>query len=349
MPGYLILPFVEGFVEAAAGPVPRVSTALCLRDILGTIRARLGIVRNRYRVNPGLYCVGEAGADSPVLVTANYKLSFDSLRKELAWVSAFILVVDTRGINVWCAAGKGTFSADEVALQVSRSNLAERVNHRRLILPQLAAPGVATHTLKKKCGFSANFGPIRSADIPAFLEKGQRCDEGMRSVTFSLAERAILTPVEVSLALKPLAWVIFALLFAAGIGPDFFSLSRVSARGVPMALASLSSLLVGAIITPILLPWIPGRQFWLKGLEIGTLAAALFLGLGRHGMEEIGLAAWFIALTSYFAMNFTGATPFTSLSGVKKELPRGLAVQIVLGLAGLGLWLAAPFIGGLLR
>ncbi len=101
------------------------------------------MTRNNYKVTPGLYGLGAAEGDSPVLVTANYKLSFDALRRELAGSNVWILVVDTRGINVWCAAGKGTFSAEEIAYQVARAQLDQIVSHRELLLPQLSANGVA--------------------------------------------------------------------------------------------------------------------------------------------------------------------------------------------------------------
>ena len=114
-----------------------------MSDHVGTIRARLGISRDRYRVAPGLYIVGKPGAESPVLVTANYKLSFDSLRKELGGIDAWILVLDTMGVNVWCAAGKRTFSTEEVIRQVNGVGLDKLVTHRELILPQLGAPGVS--------------------------------------------------------------------------------------------------------------------------------------------------------------------------------------------------------------
>ena len=127
---------MDNFVGTPAGSVPKVHTALTFRDHLGTVRARVGIARNQNKVNPGLYCVGTPSSDSPVLVTANYKLSFDMLRKELSGINAWVLVVDTRGINVWCAAGKKTFNADEIALQVQRAQLTEIVSHRELILPQ---------------------------------------------------------------------------------------------------------------------------------------------------------------------------------------------------------------------
>lgn len=96
--------------------------------------------------------MGAASADSPVLVTANYKLTFDTLRRELAGVDVWVLVLDTRGVNVWCAAGKNLFSHDELALRVQRTGLERVVRHRRLILPQLAATGVSARQVKKKYG-----------------------------------------------------------------------------------------------------------------------------------------------------------------------------------------------------
>ena len=93
-------------------------TALSSQDIWGTVKVRSGFTRNNYKVAPGLYCVGNPGPASPVLVTANYKLSFDTLRSAMDPLDAWILVLDTRGINVWCAAGKGTFSTAEVVRRV---------------------------------------------------------------------------------------------------------------------------------------------------------------------------------------------------------------------------------------
>ncbi len=71
--------------------------------------ARWGVNRGGHRVEPGLYRLGSPGPDSPVFASANYTLSFDALRAALGGVDAYILVLDTKGINVWCAAGKGTF------------------------------------------------------------------------------------------------------------------------------------------------------------------------------------------------------------------------------------------------
>ena len=142
-PGYALLEFVAAFVQTPAGPVPRIKTDLRWRDHAGTLRARLGINRAQYKIAPGLYCAGTPDDQSPVIVTANYKLTFDAVRKELKSVNAWILVLDTRGINVWCAAGKDLFSTAELIERVQRSDLKKVISHKRLILPQLAATGVA--------------------------------------------------------------------------------------------------------------------------------------------------------------------------------------------------------------
>jgi len=185
-PGYTLCHYVDSFVDTAMGPVPKIKTSLGARDIGGNLRARLGISRDRYRVAPGLYCVGNPGPDSSVLVTANYKLSFDALRRELGRVDAWLLVLDTRGVNVWCAAGKKTFSTAEVVRQVKETGLEKIVSHRQLILPQLGAPGVAAHLVKRGCGFQVIWGPVRDADLPEFLAKSNELPPRMRQLTFTL-------------------------------------------------------------------------------------------------------------------------------------------------------------------
>ena len=327
--------------------MPQVKTTLGFRDHLGSARARAGMARNQYKVNPGLYCTGTPSSEAPVLVTANYKLSFDSLRRELAGMDAWILVVDTRGINVWCAAGKGTFSDDEVALQVKRTGLARIVSHRELILPQFAATGVAAYKLKKKCGFSGIFGPLRAKDIRNFMKNSKQADETMRAVTFAFVERLVLVPVEILLIWKMVALVTVISCIVSGIGPDIFALQAAWTRGLTVAGATISAVLAGALITPLLLPWIPGRQLWFKGAIVGVVTGILYIltALGEsESIEKLSIMLWLTGAASYLAMNFTGATPYTSLSGVEKEMRRGLPFQCITALSSLLLWVASPFI-----
>jgi hypothetical protein len=152
--------FVTGSVAGTPGRIPQVSSALAWCDRWGSIKARWGVGRMHYAVDPGLYALGSPDELSPVLVTANYKMSFDCLREALPGRNVWILVLDTEGINVWCAAGKGTFGTEELIRRITASGLKDIVKHRELILPQLGAPGVAAHLVRKQSGFiTGQFSP----------------------------------------------------------------------------------------------------------------------------------------------------------------------------------------------
>jgi hypothetical protein len=346
-PGYTLCRFVDGFVETPSGPVPRLKNDLDWVDSAGTLRARLGISRDQYKVAPGLYCVGNPMEDSPVLVTANYKLSLDCLREDTAGLNAWILVLDTRGVNVWCAAAKKNFSTAEIVRQVKRVQLDKIVRHKVLIVPQLGAPGVAAHLVKKGCGFKVLWGPIASSCIKQYLQNGKKIENDMRRVTFSLAERVVLVPVEISLVFKPSLVIIFALFLLSGICPDIFSPVQALQRGGMGAAAYGMGLLAGAVLVPVFLPWLPFRSFYLKGILVGLAAGVMVpwvwfdnLGMG----EKIALLLISCSMSSYAAMNFTGATPFTSPSGVEKEMRRGIPVQGAAVLAALILWVRGGFL-----
>jgi len=298
-----------------------------MADRLGRWRVRWAIGRSRYRVSPGLYRVGSPEPSSPVLVSANYKLSFDALRSELEGIDAWIVVLDTNGVNVWCAAGKGTFGTDELVRQVEATGLAEVVTHRRLVVPQLGAPGVSAHEVRNRCGFKVVYGPVRASDIPAFLEDGMRATDDMRRVTFKLGERVAMVGVEIVEAVKYIVPIVVIMVLLAG-GESV--LDRVNA-GLLAALPILAGLLAGVVLVPALLPWIPGRAFSLKGAIVGavTVGATLALTPGAHS-AAVSVQLFLVGTTvaSFFAMQFTGATTFTSPSGVEWEMRHALPWQI---------------------
>ena len=346
-PGYRLWYFVKDFTETPNGFVPVINTGLTVRDGIGTFRARLGISRDRYRVAPGLYCLGTPDKNSPVMVTANYKLSFDSLRKELDGVDTWLLVLDTRGVNVWCAAGKKTFSTEEVIRQVHGVGLDKIVSHRELILPQLGAPGVSAHKVKKGCGFKVIWGPVKARDVKTFLNSGCKADISMRQLTFTMGERLVLIPVELSLIVKPSLAILLAIFVISGISPDIFSFSSAWFRGIQGAAAYLTGVLAGAVVVPVILPWLPMRQFYMKGILSGLaggLMLILYLGSAITKLEIITLLLLTTAVSSYAAMNFTGATPFTSPSGVEKEMRQGIPLQIIAVVVAIIAWVATPFV-----
>ena len=310
---------------------------------MGTLRVRVGVARDAYRIVPGLYCVGSPDADSPVLATANYKLSFDALRYSLAGLHLWILVLDTRGINVWCAAGKGLFSSHEVCRVIRKVHLQELVSHRELILPQLAAPGVAAHEVVRDCGFTVLYGPVQSKEIPVYLRAGKQAFSMQRQVSFSLKERAELVPVELFLFLKIALPILGGLWLIAGLVRKGSFLAAARAGILPLLSALILGTVAGGILVPVLLPWIPGRQFFVKGLLAGAGSALVALFLFGFPFTTAGTGSFLagtLAVSAWLAMNFTGATPFTSPSGVEKEMGRGIPVLALLSLMGAFFWVS---------
>lgn len=338
---------VIGEVMTPAGPVPRVSSDISTGDRLGIWKVRWGIGRMNYIVVPGLYALGQPNAGSEVLITSNYRMTFDLLRGSLHSMSVWVLVLDTGGINVWCAAGKGTFGTDELVRRLESSNIGAVVDHRRLILPQLGAPGVAAHEVKERAGFRVFYGPVEMRDIPAYLDNGRRATPAMRRKEFPLAERAAIVPMELVPASKWVVFVTLAVALISGILGRGSFLADAWHYGSHSFLALILGTAAGAVMAPLLLPWLPGRAFALKGAFTGAAAALLIpFFIFATGLE---LSAWTlitIALSSFLTMNFTGSSTYTSLSGVKKEMREAVPFQITAVSVGLILWLAALFTAG---
>ena len=331
-----------GAAEASAG-IFRATSEITASDRLDHLLARWGVDRAGHRVDPGLYSLGVPGEDSPVFVTANYTLSFDALRSALENTDAYILVLDTRGINVWCAAGKGTFGTDELVHRVESTGLDGIVTHRELVLPQLGATGVAAQEVRKRTGFSVKYGPVRAADLIEFMRTGGATGD-MRRVHFGLRDRFVLVPVELIHVLLPCVVAAAVLYFVVG----------------PLAAwSAVVSLLVGAVLFPVLLPWLPTPNFSTKGSVLGVVAALPFAAaaFAGHAADPVwARVGWPLVyllvmpqVVSFLALNFTGSTTFTSRTGVKREIMTYFPSMVWMSGAGTALLVAlsvARAVGG---
>jgi acetyl-CoA decarbonylase/synthase complex subunit gamma len=304
-----------------------------------------------YAIEPGLYALGKPDENSQILVTANYKMSFDKLRQALPDQNVWILVLDTKGINVWCAAGKGTFGTEELVGRIKSNSLDQVVSHRELILPQLSGPGVAFHQVKKLSGFKVIYGPIRAKDLPAFLDAGHQATPEMRFKTFTTWERLVLIPIELIQALKVSLLILPILFILSFLGRSGTGWTNGLNYGLFSVLAFLAAILAGAVLTPLFLPWLPGRAFSIKGLILGCFIVAILLIFRWSGWitlgGRLGMLAWLFlipTISAFLAMNFTGSSTYTSLSGVKKEMRLALPLEISAGILGFILWLGSNFI-----
>jgi acetyl-CoA decarbonylase/synthase complex subunit gamma len=327
--------------------IPLVSTIWSKSDIWEHIKLRWGYGRSNSIVPPGIYAVGNPSTESDVFVSANYTLSFNHLRRALNGLNAYILVLDTKGVNVWCAAGKGTFGTSELVLRVNQHKLSTIVSHKRLIVPQLGATGISAHTVKKRVGFNVTYGPVRATDIKNFIANDYKATPEMRKVDFPFWERVKLIPVELFYAGKYLLIIPLAFLLLSGFSSEGFSIAKILSSGWYSTINLLAAYVSGSVLTPILLPYIPFRRFSLKGLAIGWLTIPVLALCGTLGVEIIEIIAWTLiigSISSFLAMNFTGASTYTSLSGVNKEMKHSIPIQIGSAAIGLLLWIISLFV-----
>ncbi|MCX7027169.1 MAG: mercury methylation corrinoid protein HgcA [Spirochaetes bacterium] len=327
-------PWVDRFMVYGGRTIPAVSTTLHAADRLGALKARWDIGRMRYSVLPGLYAVGKPTSDSPVFVTANYKMSFDALRSNLAKLDGWILVLDTKGINVWCAAGKGTFGTAELVSRIAKVKLATIVTHRRVILPQLGASGVSAPEAARQSGFHVEWGPVRASDIPAWLAAGGRKSDAMREARFDLRDRIAVAPVEIVHA-WPIVPAAIALAAVFGLPAEGWL-----TRAIPAAVLLLGTIPIGTVAFPALLPWLPSRAFAVKGAFLGAFWAAL-CAIVFHLPTAAAAGAILTAapVVAFLGMNFTGASTFTCQPGALLEVEKGfwpMISSLIAGLAAAG-------------
>jgi CO dehydrogenase/acetyl-CoA synthase delta subunit len=275
-----------------------------------------------------------------VLITANYKLTFDDLRRELSNLNVWILVLDTKGVNVWCAAGKGTFGTRELVKRINEVSLGKIINHKRIIVPQLGATGVSAHKVKEETGFNVHYGPVRASDIEKFIRNGYRADREMRKVTFLFRDRIKLIPNDFIYGKYYLLASMSVVFLISFISRNGLSFNNFPGAGGAALINVLFAYLAGIVITPMFLPFIPARPFSLKGFYTGTLVFIVLLLTGKTGRNIFETISWFLvvtAISSFVAMNFTGSSTYTSLSGVKREMKISLPLQIGFAVIGIAL------------
>jgi NAD-dependent dihydropyrimidine dehydrogenase PreA subunit len=154
----------------------------------------INILETLLRVFPlpcktGLIKIGEPSKNSPVFLTCNYHLTVERVKRALKGLDAYLLVANSRGINVWCAAAGGYFTNHDVISALKLSGVEKLVAHRKVILPQLAATGIEAKVIREKTGWEVVWGPVYAKDIPSFLKNNLQKTPQMREVEFPLTQR----------------------------------------------------------------------------------------------------------------------------------------------------------------
>jgi len=188
------------------------------------------------------------------------------------------------------------------------------------------------------------YGPVRAEDLIAFLGSNLKVTQEMRKVTFSLRERIVLIPVDFVQSMRyffllSVVFLLFSMFSRVG-----FSLSGILSVGLLSVLNLFSAFFAGIVFGPILLPILPGKSFAMKGLWSGLLMLSLFSYSDYNLINMIGWMILIPSISSYLLMNFTGASTYTSMSGVKKEMRIAIPLQLVGAVIGMVLLLISRFI-----
>jgi NAD-dependent dihydropyrimidine dehydrogenase PreA subunit len=251
----------------------------------------------------GLYRFGSAGADSPVLVTGNFELTLRRVCSALNNLDCWLLVCDSRGVNVWCSSMAGHFTTEQIVGAIHRSGLTERLNTRLLILPQLCACAVSLEELKERSGFLARFGPLYIRDIRRYLKNPS--DPDLRSAIFPLKDR-----LEMALGAPILLSIVVTLIY------NFIGLGHLL---VVLPLLYLASLLHASVF--------PRRPLNRIGPWALLYGAVIFLltGLISRGLfpDRVLLYALTVGVgAAYLVMEFSGWSPLLKYSLIPYKKPR---------------------------
>jgi 2-polyprenyl-3-methyl-5-hydroxy-6-metoxy-1,4-benzoquinol methylase len=275
------------------------------------------------KVRTGLYAVGHPDADSPVLVTGNFDLTVRRLVQAIdGKVNVWLLVADSAGINVWCAAGGGYFTAEKVIAAVKSSHLSEVVNHHALILPQLCANGVDGWRIRKETGWGVHWGPVRAADVPTYLAGKRKKPDEMRWVTFPLKDR--LEMVTVTMGFYGLLILLPVLIFWR-----------------PMFWPITFSLLGLSYFYAVVHPWLPGRDGLHKSIPLAIISVAGLFAYSAllNPLPAQQLFHWMVGLTG---LSVFSAAELQGMSPLMRGEQANWGWEAVIGLALGAIYLLVP-------
>jgi hypothetical protein len=275
------------------------------------------------------------GEGSPVLLTTNCRLSFDSVRTALSDCDCWILVIDTGGLDVGSAAAAGRFAAPDIERGIHAARLDQVVNHRVLVMPGRAARSADPKQLAAHGGFTLKEGPRRARDIAAFIAEGYALAPGMMEERFGIGERVALIPGQLFRSLQ--WWMVFAFaaIIYAGLGPEGVNLGRALAGCLPFLILGAASVVAGSILAPLLPVAPPLRSFFLRGLLAGAAATGALLyaaNLGRAFDTFLAAGCWLFFPTASGLLShvFASAAPQGSPVGSPRQRRGVLVVAVVI-------------------
>ena len=128
-------------------------------------------------VEAGLQTFGDVDADSPVLYTTNFALTYFTVESDIkqAGVTTYLIVIDTEAMSVQTAVAGRKLTAEKVAESLEETGIADKVNHRILVSPGMAAR-ISGET-EEASNWTVKVGPKDSSGIGKYLQEGKWKEE----------------------------------------------------------------------------------------------------------------------------------------------------------------------------
>ena len=239
----------------------------------------------------GLHPIGTPGDTSPVVATGNFRLTVKRVREAIN-IDCWLLICNSRGINVWCSSLAGHFGTADVINAIKGTNLASITKSRRLILPQLCAANVYPDDIQAKTGFCCEFGPVYVENLDVFLKNPET--EGIRNATFKAGQR-----VEMAIGSPLILSVVLIAIY------NFFNLAPL--------LYIIPTLYLLSIIHGLIFPY-----RFIKNTNLWALFCGLFVFAVFYWFFPLGSALAVSVGMTYLVTEFTGWSPLIKYAIGKK-------------------------------
>lgn len=321
------------------------------------LRAQMNIYRciftgqvDHVPIEPGIYQSGTPDENSPIIVTANYLYTYIKVMRALKGIDAYVLCVDSKGINVWCAARGNNFGNKQLIEAVETTDIAKITKKKTLILPQLSAGGIASPLIKSEAPnfpFNVLFGPVWAKHLPQFLkERPARKPEKMKLAKFTASHRLRAAITHTTFLLRKIfLWPSFAL-FLILFGLTLLNVIEISELWI------VGEIWLWVIITNttimILFPITNfTRKFITKGIIYGVINVVLLGYISWLFHSSLPLIFWsscfYFWLAFFSTMSYSGYTMATSPKEIQDEYPTFSKINRILWVISL-ITLAISFI-----
>ncbi|MFX0042674.1 MAG: methyltransferase domain-containing protein [Candidatus Hodarchaeota archaeon] len=278
---------------------------------------------DRVPIEPGIYQSGTPNETSPIIVTANYDFTYIKVMRDLKRLDAWVLCVDSNGINVWCAARGNDFGNNQLLEAVEATEIKNLTKEKILLLPQLSAGGVAIPQLpnkSEKFPFKIKYGPVWSKHIPQFIKnKPVRKPKNMKLAKFTLFHRIRAGITHTTFLFRKLFLLPIIALIILFLAINWFNkLWWIGEITLLILLANLVMILLFPLSKFT-------RRFIFKGIFFGIINIVLFGSLSYLIHNSINYALWHICfyfwITFFSTMSFSGYTMATSPREIQEEYP----------------------------